>query len=403
MAMPSSLRHSRKGMSTIIAEALMVLIIILMSTIVFVMVVPIFTQNMGQDNSRNAYFESFSTVRGNFASYAPSQTETPRTSPGPWTPNRQCTSSSPVNTPYTGNILVPVNGICTISATVNGNVFVSSGANLTVVSATITGALNGNFSAGVSLLNSIVSRDIGLYSAKVVTISGSLVGGSFYAGDRAIVTMTGSTVNGYAEFEVNQSSTIVGNTFSGGMEAEADNFAQVTGNVIVGGLDIDQDGAVVVSGNTITGGLSFGQNGWCATGNNIVSGGSTGTCTGQVEVDVVNTGSVPVTLRAVYIDSGLLTGTVSWSLSSGGSVQCGTTVQPAPCNQLPVVIPVGQTARITMGWIPPKSGFLVPWLDVYFAFVSSHSNFVDGHLYFASGLVMTDHSRLLNRVCPPCN
>ncbi len=380
----------------------MVLIIIVMSTIVFVMVVPIFTQNMGQDNSRNAYFESFSTVRGNFASYAFSMTEAPRTSPGPWTPNRLCTSLSPVILPYTGNILVPVNGVCTISANVNGNVFVSSGGNLTVVGSTVTGTLNANYSSSVFVSNSRVNGDMNLYSVQVGTISGSYVGGNFYAGSRGSFTMTGSTVVGETEFEVNQNSIIVGNTLPGGMEVEAVNFAQITGNVVAW-LDIDQDGAVVISDNTVNGDVTFGTNGWCATGNNAVSGSTGGSCIGQIEVDVANTGSVPVTLRAIYIDSGLFTVAVSWSLSSGGSVQCGATVQPAPCNQLPVVIPVGQTARITMGWTPPKSGFLVPWLDVYFAFVSSHSNFVDGHLYFASGLVMTDHSRLLNRVCPPCN
>lgn len=86
-------------------------------------------------------------------------------------------------------------------------------------------------------------------------------------------------------------------------------------------------------------------------------------------------------------------------LASGRTVQCNGTVQSSPCNYLPVVIPVGQTAQITLGWTPPKSGFQVPWLDVYVVMVLSNSNFVDGHLYFASGLGMTIHSRQLSRVC----
>src|SRR5438093_13719053 len=70
MIVRGSLTRSRRGFSTIIAEVMMVLIVIIMSAIVFVWVVPTFQSNTGQDNSGAAYAEKFSTLWGNFATLA---------------------------------------------------------------------------------------------------------------------------------------------------------------------------------------------------------------------------------------------------------------------------------------------------------------------------------------------
>src|SRR5256885_3789623 len=73
--MLSNLGRSRRGVATIIAEVMMVLIVILMSAIVYVWVVPAFTSQASQDNAGAAYAEKFETVRAQFATYAVSSPE----------------------------------------------------------------------------------------------------------------------------------------------------------------------------------------------------------------------------------------------------------------------------------------------------------------------------------------
>jgi len=73
------------------------------------------------------------------------------------------------------------------------------------------------------------------------------------------------------------------------------------------------------------------------------------------------------------------------------------------CTSLPIIIPTGEIARITMGWTPPSaSTFPLPWNYIYFTFFSRYENYVDGYLYFTYGLGLQIESRLANRVCPPC-
>ncbi len=384
----------------------MVVIIIVMSTIIFVWVVPVFTGNTIHDNGQAAYLESFKTTQGSFIYSNQLGTEDTRTSPGPPTSNIQ---SCPPNItgPVSKNIIVPAKASCTITAPVTGNVFVQTGATLIVNNTSITGGLVGNYSALVELINTSVGCTstsyptcVGLYHIDVVTITGGTINGDFYAGDRGSATMIGTTVTGMAEFEVNTASTIIGNKVGGQLEAEADGTATVVGNT-AGGFDDDGNGAAVVSGNTFNGNVSYGQDGWCAAGNNKVTGTTTGTCNGQVALNLVNTGSIPVTLRSIYVDRKPSTA-VSWTLGPGATLQCGNSLQTTPCTQLPIVIPVGQGAQLTLTWTPPPSGVETVGLDIYVILVSSHSNFVDAHLYMGADLTITSQSHPLPRICPPC-
>ncbi len=385
-------------MATIMAEALMVVIIIVMSTIIFVWVVPVFTGGTIKDNSQSAYLESFKTTQGSFIYSNQLGTEATRTSPGPWPSSVSCPPN--ITTPVTENVLVPANASCTITAKITGNVFVQHGGTLIVNNTSITGGLVGNYSAFVNLINVNVAGDVSFYHIDVVTVTGSTITGNFYAGDRGSATMIGTTVSGMAEFEVNTASTIIGNRVGGQLEAEADGTATVTGNTAAG-FDDDGNGAAVVSGNTFNGDVSYGQDGWCASGNNVVTGSTTGACTGQVTLNIVNTGSIPVTLRSLYIDRQPST-VVSWTLAPGSPLQCGNTVQTTSCPQLPIIIPVGQGAQLTLTWTPPSSGKETIGLDIYLVLVSSHSNYVDAHLYMGADLTMTSQSRTLARECPPC-
>ena len=405
MIVRGSLTRSRRGFSTIIAEVMMVLIVIIMSAIVFVWVVPTFQSNTGQDNSGAAYAEKFSTLWGNFATFAPSIPETVRSSPSPWSPYKVCSASSPITSPYSGNIFVPINDVCVITASV-GNVFASSGSNLTVVGTTINGDLAANYSASVTLRNANVVHFTGLYNDQVVNIVGTSFNTSgdtsvcgdgcnnaIYEGGRGSFAMINSTVNGQIESEVSHQAIVTGNTVTGRMEIESADFGQIMNNNI-GVLDLDQNGIIVISGNTVNGNVLYGLNRWCAAGNNVVSGSFGGICVGNIEIDLANTGSIPVSLVAAYMSNSPIAGPITWKLLSGGQGH----------NTLPITIPVGQSVNVTMQWTPPKSSFAMPWTGLYFIFVSSHQNFVDGYLYFGHNpaLTITSQSRPENRICPPC-
>src|SRR3989449_5024495 len=415
--MLSNLRRSRRGVATIIAEVMMVLIVILMSAIVYVWVVPAFTSQASKDNAGAAYAEKFETVRAQFANNAVSSPETVAacgsqdTSVG-CAPSSYLTCGGSIPSTYTGNVLVPVNGVCLITGTVNGNVYVYSGGNLTVIGGTINGGLEADSALSVTLQNAKVSGFTGLYNVETVNISGSALntsgqsihtdadGGALYAGGRGYFSMTNSNVTGQVENEVGHNTIVNNNHVSGRLEIESADLGQIINNV-VGSLDLDQNGTIVIAGNIVNGTAKYGTNGWCGTGNNQVSGSTTGTCVGNVEVDVSNTGSIPVKFIAVYMTNIPLAGSPSWQLASGNPTQCGNALL-ATCNQLPIMIPVGDMAEITMGWTPPSGAFPLPWNYIYFIFLSSHQNYVDGYLYFQKGLGMPLQSRLEQRICPPC-
>src|SRR3989441_1852940 len=416
--MLSNLRRSRRGVATIIAEVMMVLIVILMSAIVYVWVVPAFTSQASKDNAGAAYAEKFETVRAQFANNAVSSPETVAacgsqdTSVG-CAPSSYLTCGGSITSTYTGNVLVPVNGVCVITSTVNGNVYVYPGGNFTVTTGgIINGGLEADSASSVTLTNAKGSGFTGLYNIQTVNISGSALntsgqsictdacGGAMYAGGRGYFSMTNSNVTGQVENEVGHETIVNNNRITGRLEIESADLGQIINNV-VGSLDLDQNGTIVIAGNVVNGTAKYGTNGWCGTGNNQISGSTTGTCIGNVEVDVANTGSIPVRFVAVYMTNIPLAGSPSWQLASGNPTQCGNALL-ATCNQLPIIIPVGDMAEITMGWTAPSGAFPLPWNYIYFIFVSSHQNYVDGYLYFQKGLGMPLQSRLEQRICPPC-
>src|SRR5437879_3436308 len=433
--MLSKLGRSRRGVATIIAEVMMVLIVILLSAIVYVWVVPAFTSQASKDNAAAAYSEKFETVRAQFATYVQSIPETV-TDCSAASSGLGCTASSPfvtcngsITSPTASNVQVPVNGVCVITAPSVGAVYVATGGNLTVIGATINGGLVANYSSSVTLTNAKVSGFTGLYNVQTVNLSGSAFntsgnlgictdacGAAMYAGGRGYFSMTNSNVTGQVENEVGHNTIVNNNHVTGRLEIESADLGQIINNV-VGSLDLDANGTIVIAGNTVTGAagcpappigpipgksVCYGSNAWCGTGNNQIPPGQTnGNCIGNVEVDVRNTGSTPVTFVAVYMTNIPLAASPSWQLASGNPTQCGT-VQLPICTSLPIVVRVGDMAEITMSWTAPSGAFPLPWNYIYFIFVSSHQNYVDGYLYFQKGLGMPLQSRLEQRICPPC-
>src|SRR5260370_25670863 len=160
VAMLSTPRRSPRGVATIIAEVMMVLIVILMSAIVYIWVVPAFTSQASQDNAGAAYSEKFETVRAQFANNAVSSPE-PVAACGSQdgsvgcSPGSYLTCNGSITSPYSGNVVVPVNGVCLITSTVNGNVYVYTGANLTVIGGKINRRLEGDTALAVSRTNGV--------------------------------------------------------------------------------------------------------------------------------------------------------------------------------------------------------------------------------------------------------
>src|SRR5437016_9571424 len=269
--MLSNLRRSRRGVATIIAEVMMVLIVIVLSAIVYVWVVPAFTSQASKDNAGAAYAEKFETVRAQFANNAVSSPETVAacgsqdTSVGCSPGSYLTCNGSPIPSPYTGNVLVPANGVCLITGTVNGNVYVYSGGNLTVIGGTINGGLEVDSASSVTLTNARVSGFTGLYNVQTVSItssrfntSGNLgictdaCGAAMYAGGRGYFSMTNSNVTGQVENEVGHNTIVNNNHITGRLEIESADLGQIINNV-VGSLDLDANGTIVIAGNTVTG------------------------------------------------------------------------------------------------------------------------------------------------------
>jgi hypothetical protein len=165
----------------------------------------------------------------------------------------QCTSS--ITSPTSSNILVPSNAVCIITANV-GNVYVSSGANLTVIGATINGQLMSESASSVTLRNAKVTDWTDLDNVGVLNIleaRSTLQGdtghctdncdSAIYPGGRGIESFVNNTVNGMFESEVSHQAFISGNNINGGrLEVESADFCQITNNKI-GVLDLDQNGS----------------------------------------------------------------------------------------------------------------------------------------------------------------
>src|SRR2546422_6940794 len=241
-----------------------------------------------------------------------------------------------ITSPYSGDVIVPINGACVITASASvHNVFVMTGANLTVIGATINGDLIGNYSQSITLRNANVYGWTGLYNVQATNISGSSLNTSgnlsishdgccsaMYGGGPGSFTMTNSTVTGQIENEVGHQTFFVGNHISGRLEVESADQGSIIGNT-VGSLDLDQNGVVVIASNTVNGTAKYGTNGWCGTGYNIILGGTQGICVGNVEVGDGNTGSITVEVGSGCMTNIPLAGNPSWQLASGHQVQCG--------------------------------------------------------------------------------
>src|SRR6266568_9399109 len=170
-------RRSRKGMSPILAETLMVLIVIVMSVIVFIFA----TGTVGGLlTGRKIAPENFSLIAAGApfsGGFDPNSIHPNGSPPGVSTSGTVCTSSSPITTPVSG-VYVPPGQSCTFTASVSSGVVVNYGATLIVqgTSVIISGGIKDNSSSSITIQGgATVSGGINLYGTGNFYLTGSQV------------------------------------------------------------------------------------------------------------------------------------------------------------------------------------------------------------------------------------
>ena len=336
-------KRSRKGISPILAETMMVLIVIVMSVIVFIFA----TGTVGGLLSgRKLAPENFSLIAAGApfsGGFDPNSIHPNGSPPGVSTSGTVCTSSSPITAPVSG-VYVPPGQSCTITASVSSGVVVNYGATLIVqgTSVIISGGIKDNSSSSITIQGgATVTGGINLYGTGNFYLTGSQVS-------------SGSVVLNGVKYASISSTT--GPGLSGGLQASYSGSVQVDSNTITGGTFFTNDSSVIVTNNTGSGGMHFSNDPSCYSANNTITGGQSGTCTGGSPsggYDILNTGAYTVSFRTLYLDSQPWSG-ISWQLSTGSTEQCGNAVIPVgPCTQFPIVIPPNTMVHVSFSWVNP--------------------------------------------------
>lgn len=364
--------------SKIVSEVIMVLVVVALSVLAFVWGAPLFTQYLSVDNSQARFLESFDIIHGDFPQPGLGEI-VPITGSGPPPGSYGTVCTSSIVNASSGGVLVPKNAICKVSANVTGGIYVQQGGTLFVQGATVTGGIKANYSTTVSVFNTMVSGDMIMFKVQSVTISASTIAGNLEVRGARNVSVTGNQINGTAFIQGNHVVT-------------------VTNNQVGGTLTFEENGPTLVVRNRIGGSLTFEGTGWCSAFGNTVIGNTLGPCIPKILFDVLNSGKIPVRIVTLY-ESGQPTLALNWSLASGSSTQCGGRVQPGPCTLLPIVIPVGEIARISLVTSLLGPGDLNSQ-SLHVLMVSPYNNFVEGRMYFPDGLLMSSHSRPMPRICP---
>jgi hypothetical protein len=378
-----NLRRSKRGMNTIIAEVLMVLIVIVMSVIVFVFYNGVFGALLSPSGPHPENFSIIAAGAPSSGGFDPNSIQPVGSPPSVSTSGTVCTSSSPINTPVSG-VYVPPGQTCTITASVSSGVVVNFGATLIVQGASviISGGIKDNSSSSITIQGgATVSGGINLYGTGNFYLSGSQVS-------------SGAVVLNGVKYASIASTT--GPGLSGGLQASYSGSVQVDSNTITGGTFFTNDSIVRVTNNGGSGGMHFSNDPNCYSANNTISGGQSGTCTGGSPsggLDIVNTGAYAISFNALYLDSQLWSG-VSWQLATGSTEQCGSTVIPiGPCTLFPIVIPPNTMVHLSFSWVNPT-----PTTPVEIQMWTLVHNYLEARIDPTAGLVCSSRSMDAPRV-----
>lgn len=362
--------RSKRGINTILAELLMVLIVLLMSVITFVFYSGVFGALLG---NANIHPENFEIV----ASGAPSSgfnVSAVRPTPGGNshfnTGYPTCTGT--INGGTAGNLLVPPGASCTINGATVQSVYVNYGATLTINGGQLQ-AINDNYSASITVENNaLVQGGMSLYGTKYFSMTNS------HAASGA-VTMDGVI---YATY----SNNVLGATVT----VKNSGSAQFDSNTISGTVTFANDQVVRLTNSTINGTLTFSADPNCYMANNTVSGTITGTCTGGAPsggLDILNTGASTARFDSLYLNGQRWSG-ASWQLASGTSEECGTAVIPVgPCTAWPIVVPPNTMVHVSFSWVNPT-----PASPVSITMYTIFGNYLEARVDPTAGLVCSTRS-----------
>ena len=370
-------RRSRKGISPILAETLMVLIVIVMSVIVFIFASSTFS---GLLAGPRLYPENFSLIAAGVPSsggFDPNSIHPNGSPPSVSTSGTVCTSSSPITSLVSG-VYVPPGQSCTITASVSSGVVVNYGATLIVqgASVVISGGIKDNSSSSITIQGgATVSGGINLYGTGNFYLTGSQVS-------------SGSVVLNGVKYASISSST--GPGLSGGLQASYGGSVQVDSNTITGGTFFTNDSSVILTNNSGSGGMHFSNDPSCYSANNTISGGQTGTCTGGSPsggLDILNTGTYTVSFGRLYLDTQSWNG-IYWQLASGSTEQCGNVSIPiGPCTVFPIVIPPNTMVHLSFSWVNPT-----PTSPVSIVMFTMANNYLEARVDPTAGLVCSSRS-----------
>jgi len=185
----------------------MVVIVVIMSAIVAIFYVAVLGALL---TNRGFIPEEFTIVQaGSFSSggFNPNSIHPTGSPPSFSALGNTCTSSSPINSPVSGGVLVPPGQTCTITASVTGGVEVNYGATLIVQGTTISGDLKDNSSSTISLQSSNISGNMYLYGTGSLTMTGAhQFGGNVQWNGVKYASMSSSSIGG--NFQATSSGSI---------------------------------------------------------------------------------------------------------------------------------------------------------------------------------------------------
>ncbi len=354
MRVLNRLWRSRRGVSKIVSSLLMVVIVISMSVIVFAFYGPVFSALL---RGGGIAPEDFTIIQASGQLTSLNGFGTPGPRPITFAGSYTCTRLSPVNSPVTGNVIVPAGEKCTVSAPVTGSIGVNFSGTLIVQGTSVSGSIVDDRAAAITIQNSNIGGPVQLWGT-----------GSIYIANSQLT--------------------------QGLLVQFASGTVQVQGNTMAEAAFEEINGVAIITNNRITGNLSFEGFFQCVSSGNTVGGTVVGQCTGKARIDIMNTGTSAVSFTRIYLNDQPWSN-VNWTLAPGSSINCGNIILPPGsfCNTLPIVIPPKQMARIDYSWVPPDINSqvrIIMW--------SQANNYFDARIDPRLGLVCSTRSLMSPKV-----
>jgi len=330
-------RKNKRGVSTIIAELMMVLIVLIMAVIVFAFYSGFFTallMGVGVHPEEFTIISSGAPASGGFNASA--------VQPTPGGPPHFSTGGTPCTgtiTPLNVNYYVPPGASCTINGGTFQSINVNYGASLTINGGNLQ-AINDNYSASIIITNNAhVAGGMSLYGTQSFSMTSSNAASG-------AVTMDGVLYATYSS-----------NNLGATMTVKNSGSVQFDSNTMSGATAFTNDQVVRFTNNTVNGTLFFTADPNCYQANNTVNGANNlGACTGGAPsggLDILNTGAYTVSFSTLYLNSQPWSG-VTWQLASGSTERCGTATIPlGPCSLWPIVVPPNTMVHVAFSWVNP--------------------------------------------------